>query len=101
MTAGNGHCLTLIVLAQTGESVRKVWEASELPGGGGFCHDGARTGDFTAHATAGGVITVDVPKDEEGNYVLQGIKRLVYRWNGENYQLSQHLERRITNMENR
>src|SRR5260370_31189730 len=35
--AGNGHCLTLSVVASKKESMEKIWEASEL-GGGGFCH---------------------------------------------------------------
>jgi hypothetical protein len=92
MTAGNGHCLTLIVIAQKTGFLQKVWEAAELPGGAGFCHDGARTGNFTAHATEDGVIIVDVPKDEEGHYVLEGTKRLVYKWNGKTYALSTLLE---------
>jgi hypothetical protein len=89
--AGNGHCLTLTVVARKTASMEKIWEASDF-GGGGFCHDGARTGDFIARAAKGGVIVVDVPKDENGNYVLPGVKHLVYRWNGETYELSTRLE---------
>ncbi len=87
MVAGNGHCLTLIVLAKKAGSLEKIWETAEAPSGAGFCHEGTYSGNFTARATEDGAIVVDVPKDEEGSYVLEGIKSLVYRWNGQNYTL--------------
>jgi hypothetical protein len=89
--AGNGHCLTLTVIAVKAESMEKIWEMSELPGGGGLCHVGAYTGNYIARATADGAIVVDVPRYKGGNYPqgkhVAGIKRLVYQWNGETYVL--------------
>src|SRR5258708_20103411 len=94
--AGEGHCLTLSVVARKSGSIQKVWELTEFPEGGGLCHDGARTGNFEVRATRSGVIIIDVPKDENGNYVLDGIKHLVYKWNGEAYVLNEQQRRRLS-----
>jgi len=96
-TAGNGHCLTLSVVGRKKESMEQVWKADEL-GGAGFCHDGARTGDFQARATEAGVIIVDVPKYANGKYVMP-VKQLVYKWNGHEYVLDEQLRRRVFSLE--
>ena len=54
------------------------------------------TGNFEARATRSGVIIIEVPKDENGNYVLDGIKHLVYKWNGEAYVLNEQQRRRLS-----
>jgi len=84
--AGNGHCLTLSVVARKAESLQKIWELSETPAGGGFCHVGAYSGNFRAYATSTGKIVIDVPKDKRGRYILDA-PRLVYKWDGEHYSL--------------
>jgi hypothetical protein len=89
--AGNGHCLTLDVVEHGKNSVKKVWEVSEAPDGSGFCHTGAHSGDFKAYAAADGRIILDVPKDKDGHYVLDGIRRLIYTWNGGTYVATEDL----------
>jgi len=87
MAAGNGHCLDLVVLANVKAGVEKIWQQSQTPDGGGFCHSGAGTDDFKAHTTKSGTIVVDVPMDENGELVIPGMTHLVYKWNGQTYAL--------------
>jgi len=86
--AGNGHCLTLTVVARNEASLEKVWQTYEL-NGAGFCHVGAYSGDFSARANGDGFIIVEVPKFEGGTYprgkYVLGVKQLVYVWNGKTY----------------
>jgi hypothetical protein len=91
--AGNGHCLKLTVLARKENFVRRVWRTSVAPGGAGFCHAGAYSGDFQAHATSNGTIVVEVPRYAKGGYVLPGVRRLVYKWDGQKYAVNQESER--------
>ena len=87
--AGNGHCLTLTVFSRLGQSFQKIWEADEIPGVSGFCHNGAYSRDFNVRATKEGKIIVEVPKDTSGTEAFGGLKQLIYRWNGKTYVLSE------------
>jgi hypothetical protein len=90
--AGNGHCLTLVVIARKAGSLEKIWETADFHDGG-FCHVGAYSGNFEARATREGAIVIDVPKFATGKYVFDEIKRLIYKWDGKTYVLSEEVKR--------
>src|SRR5258708_30332058 len=62
--AGEGHCLTLSVVARKSGSIQKVWALTEFPEGSGLCHDGDRTGKFEERTTRRGVPSTDLTKDD-------------------------------------
>lgn len=87
-SAGNGHCLTITVLTKKESVFQAVWSVDEATGVGGFCHDGAFSGNFEVHATKEGGIIVDVPRDTNNSGAFGGFKQLLYEWNGQTYVLS-------------
>jgi hypothetical protein len=62
--AGSGHCLTAAVYEPHGRGFRKLWSASEMPQGAGFCHP-SLCRDARAWAAKKNQVIVSVPGQRE------------------------------------
>jgi hypothetical protein len=98
VSAGNGHCLDVIVFGNDGQKKNLIWRLHELPEGGGICHE-RMLAYPTAYAQPPGEIVVQIPtgaawvarkRDDPGSAypVSTALKVYTYRWNGAEYKLA-------------
>ena len=63
--AGSGHCLTVNVFSPNGGRFQRLWSASEMPDGAGFCHPSVCR-NAMAFASKGNRVEVAIPVNLEG-----------------------------------
>jgi hypothetical protein len=97
--AGNGHCLDILVFGNEGQDKQPIWRLSELPEGGGICHEQMLPYP-TAFVKPQGDIVVQVPTEaawivrkkddpDSGAYpVSTALMVYTYRWNSSAHKLA-------------
>ena len=88
--AGSGHCLHAAVFEHGGRGSKKIWSASLMPGGAGFCHP-SLCRDAKTWATRKNQVIVAVPVNLEGAQmgVCDENVLLTYKGAGKTYVLAE------------
>jgi hypothetical protein len=88
--AGSGHCLHVGVFEHRGRAFQKIWSASLMPGGAGFCHP-SLCRDATTWATKTNQVIVVVPVNLEDAPmgVCDESVILTYKGTGKTYVLAE------------